>query len=118
MKAIKEKLTEAEFTRMVLKLARLRGWRTAHFRPAMRKDGSYRTAVQGDGVGFPDLLLVRGNVMLAAELKVGKNRTTPEQDEWLEAFDLVRGCYAMQWRPTDWPEIERVLEYGPGQDVL
>ncbi len=50
------KLSEAEFTRQVLQLAKLRGHKTAHFRPAMLKgkDGQERwiTAVQGDGKGF------------------------------------------------------------------
>jgi hypothetical protein len=52
-------ITEAAFLRQVLDLAKLRGWRTAHFRPAQTSRG-WRTAVQGDGAGFPDLVGRRG----------------------------------------------------------
>lgn len=102
--------TEAEFTRMFLDLARLRGWMSAHFRPGMDRRGRWRTAVQGDGAGFPDALLVRprDGKMLVAELKVGRNRTTPEQDRWLAAFRAA-GVPAEVLTPDDWPKIEQLL---------
>ena len=103
-----KKLSEAEFTRMVLALARLRGWRSAHFRPARTSTG-WRTAVSGDGVGFPDLLLVKGTVLIVAELKVGRNKLTPEQAVWIAAFEAA-GVPAYCWRPCDWADIEAVLE--------
>lgn len=53
------KISEAAFTRLVLDLAKLKGWRTAHFRTAQNGRGQYRTPVAGDGKGFPDLVLVR-----------------------------------------------------------
>lgn len=99
--------TEAGFTRTVIDCARLFGWRTAHFRPARTARG-WRTAVQGDGKGFPDLVLVKGPRLVVAELKVGTRRAAPEQDEWLRAFRTA-GVPAHIWRPEDWPEIERVL---------
>ncbi len=107
------KISEAEFTQQVLQLAKLRGYRTAHFRPAMLKDspeGEARwvTAVQGDGKGFPDLVLVRENVMFV-ELKVGKNPLTPEQNEWIASLRLT-GVAVYVWRPEDWTLIERTLE--------
>ncbi len=89
-------------------IARLRGWRSAHFRPARTARG-WRTAVQGDGRGFPDLLLVRGSVLLAAELKAGRGRPTPEQAAWLAALEAV-GVRTFVWRPTDWPAIEQTLD--------
>jgi hypothetical protein len=52
-------ITEAEFLAQVLQLAKLCGWLTAHFRPAKTAHG-WRTAVQGDGAGWPDLVLLRG----------------------------------------------------------
>jgi hypothetical protein len=111
--ALRIKITEAAFTAQVLAMARLHGWRSAHFRPARTKTG-WRTAVAGDGVGFPDLLLVRARTkqMLVAELKVPPNRTTPEQDRWLAEFE-VTGVAAYTWTPADWNEIARVLEQGP-----
>jgi hypothetical protein len=103
---------ESAFIAMILKLARLRGWRTAHFRPGMNRRGKWQTAVQGDGAGFPDLLLLRGAQIIVAELKVGKNKTTPEQVAWLMAFGSA-GVPAFTWTPADWDEIELVLEKGP-----
>lgn len=101
-------VSEAEFTTQVIAFAKLHNWRVAHFRPAMRKDGTWRTAVSGDGVGFPDLVLIRGEVLLIAELKVKKNKPSPEQAKWLEAFRGA-GIPATTWTPEMWPTIEAAL---------
>lgn len=84
-----------------------------HFRPA-RTGSGWRTAVQGDGKGFPDLLLVRRSTKskLVAELKVPPNECTTEQREWLADCEAV-GIPALLWTPADWDEIEDVLEHGP-----
>ena len=106
MKTALPKITEAEFLSQVLELAKLRGWRSAHFRPARTATG-WRTAVSGDGKGFPDLVLIRDDILIVVELKVGRGKTTPEQDGWLSAFELVASVYV--WTPDDWATIERVL---------
>src|SRR5438874_2184448 len=105
---VRSRWTEAEFTRQVLQLAKLCGWRTAHFRPGRTKTG-WRTAVQGDGVGFPDVLLLRGGSILVAELKVGSRKTTPAQNRWLQAF-YAAGVTAVIWRPEYWDEIVKTLK--------
>lgn len=102
--------SEAEFTDQVLALAKLRGWLRLHIRPARTAKG-WRTPVQGDGKGFPDLLLLRGDCLLVAELKVKGRRTRPEQDEWLSRFERA-GAATFRWTPADWKDIERVLEHG------
>jgi hypothetical protein len=99
--------TEAEFTSQVIGFARLMGWRCVHFRPAMNRRGQWMTAMQGDGVGWPDLVLVR-NRLVTAELKVGRNKLRPEQKRWAEWLERA-GVPCYQWRPEDWPEIEEVL---------
>jgi hypothetical protein len=104
------KITEAEFQRQVLALARLRGWRSAHFRPGMTRGGRWVTAVQGDGQGWPDLVLARRGRLVIAELKRQGQRCTPEQTEWLETLGTVPGVEVFCWRPSDWEEIERTLE--------
>jgi hypothetical protein len=101
-------VSEAEFTRMAIQLAKLRGWRVAHFRAAVNRRGRWSTPVQGDGAGFPDLLLVRGDCVLAIELKVGRNRPSPAQREWLAAF-AAAGVRAVVARPEDWAMIEEML---------
>ena len=100
-------ITESEFLDQVLQYAALRRWRTAHFRPARTVDG-WRTAVAGDGKGFPDLLLCRERIVVA-ELKVGRNQLTGEQRQWLMWFEAA-GIPAYTWRPDDWAEIEQVLQ--------
>jgi hypothetical protein len=85
----------------VLDVAKATGWRTVHFRPAWTAKG-YRTPVQGDGVGFPDCLLLHPlcGLGMALELKRETGRTTPEQEEWLAAFRRA-GWVAMVVRPSD-----------------
>jgi hypothetical protein len=91
---------EADFQSQVLQLAKLLRWRRAHFRPGLNRRGEWQTAVQGDGAGFPDLLLVRGDRVLAAELKSELGKTTPEQDAWLAALGQA-GVESCVWRPSD-----------------
>ncbi len=99
--------TEAAFTRDVLTLAKRLGWRTIHLRPGRTRHG-WRTAVQGDGKGFPDLVLLKGTRILVAELKVGRGKPTAEQLAWLVAFEKA-GISAYIWRPADFKDIESVL---------
>lgn len=91
------KLTEEEFMAQVINLATLFNWKVYHTRDSRR-------SVKG----FPDLLLLRGGVQIVAELKVLPNKTTPAQDEWLNAFRRA-SVAAFVWYPDDWKEIERVL---------
>ena len=104
--------TEKQFTDDVIALAKRCGWRVAHFRPAKTAKG-WRTAVQGDGKGFPDIVCLRGWHMIVAELKVGKNKSTPEQDAWLDDFrkldNMATWVKVYEWRPADWKTIEEVL---------
>jgi hypothetical protein len=73
----------------------------------MNRRGKWQTAVQGDGAGFPDLILLRGERIIAAELKVGKGRATNEQLAWLDAFGAA--CDAYLWRWEDWDSIVETL---------
>lgn len=100
--------SEKEFQSMVIRLARLRGWLCAAFRPARTARG-WRTPVQADGAGWPDLILLRGKEMIAAELKVGRNDLTPRQRMWLDELVEVLGVKTRVWRPEDWNEIEADL---------
>lgn len=100
--------SEDSFLDQVLALAKVCGWRRAHFRPAQTKHG-WRTAVSGDGKGFPDLLLIRRLRLVVIELKSEAGNTTREQEEWLSAFDGVPGVEVYIFRPSDWHEIERSL---------
>ena len=107
MNPVRTEPTEAEFTDQVIAFARLHRWRVAHFRPAKTSRG-WRTPVQGDGKGFPDLVLVRGLRLVFAELKVGRNKTSPEQGGWIAAL-MGANQSMFVWYPGDWPNIERIL---------
>jgi hypothetical protein len=97
-----------QFTEAVIGVAQALGWRVAHFRPARTAKG-WRTAVSGDGKGFPDLLLARGDRLIVAELKTGRGRLTREQRAWLDAFAAVPGVTACVWRPKSWAEMVELL---------
>ena len=101
-------ISEEQFQKQVIQYAKLRGWRVAHFRPAMTKSGRWVTAVQADGAGFPDLVLVRGDVVLWMELKAEKGKLSPEQQAWFDALMAARQEVYV-FKPSHWSVIETVL---------
>jgi len=98
-----EKLDRAVLERdlqdQIIQLARLLRWRVAHFRPAMTAQG-WRTPVQADGKGFPDLILLRGSRIVVVEVKRQLGTIDPDQELWLDAFRGV-GAEVHVWRPSD-----------------
>jgi hypothetical protein len=105
-------VSEAEFQQQVIDYAHLRGWRVAHFRKVrvQRKNGSvyWETPVAADGKGFPDLILVKDHGVIAAELKVGRNKPSPEQMSWLTDLENA-GVAVFVWTPDNWQDIEETL---------
>jgi hypothetical protein len=101
-------MPERDLQDAVIKLGRLYGWRTAHFRPAMTKYG-WRTPVQGDGKGFPDTILVRGDRFIVAELKAERGTVAPEQQAWLDDWRQV-GAEVYVWRPSDLATVAEILK--------
>lgn len=91
------RLSEKQFQQQVTDLAELYGWRVYHV-PDSRRCSA----------GFPDLVLARRGVVIFAELKVGRNKTSPDQDAWLADL-AASGARCRVWYPADWPEIERTL---------
>lgn len=98
--------TEAEFQKQVIELAHTFGWLCAHFRTALTTRG-WRTAVQGDGAGFPDCVLVKDRVIFAELKRVG-GKPTEAQTAWLDAIRAA-GVEAYLWTPDSWPAIIHVL---------
>jgi VRR-NUC domain len=96
-------MSEAALQAAVIDLAHVMGWRVAHFRPAFER-GRYRTPVDADGAGFPDLLMVRDGRIIVAELKSATGRLSAAQTEWLDAFARChRVVVATQvWTPKEW----------------
>ena len=94
-------MTERELTAAVIEAARLLGWKVAHFRPGRTTRG-WRTPVEGDGTGFPDLVLARQGQLLFAELKAKGGRLRPEQAAWIEVLGRTGAAGVHVWRPEDW----------------
>ncbi len=95
---------------MVLREARARGWRGAHFGTSMRQTrGGF--VGERDAAGFPDLVLVRERVIFA-ELKMHERRSklTANQQAWIDAL-LAAGEHVYVWRPNDWDELLAVLTH-------
>lgn len=101
---IDRSISEAAFQDNVIAMAHTFGWRVAHFRSVrvQKKDGTvrYRTPVQADGAGFPDLLMTRGLRIVAVELKKQLGEVSKEQLAWLAALRIA-GAETHVWRPAD-----------------
>ena len=119
---VKPQISEKAFTKQIIDLARLFGWKAAHFRPALTQRGRWVTAVQGDGAGFPDLVLVhrgKGRVIFV-ELKTQIGKLSEKQEQWLDALCEVEKRYCALtghdwvvrcavWRPSQFDEITKIL---------
>jgi hypothetical protein len=91
-------LTEAQWQERVVDLATWRGWRCFHVYDSRRSTA-----------GWPDLVMLRGDRMLAWELKRDTGRATRQQLEWLAALSLIPGVDARVVRPSDWPAVQGLL---------
>ena len=106
--AIASLVTERDWQRQVTDAAELFGWSWAHFRPA-RTERGWRTAVSGPlGAGFPDLVMVKGDRLIFAELKAEGARLRPEQTTVLDALRGAADVYV--WRPSQLPEVLDALQ--------
>lgn len=104
--------SEADFQLAVIQYAQMAGgYRVYHTHNS-----------KGSEPGFPDLICVRAEFnshgivvddsaeAVIAELKVGRNKPTLDQQWWLAVLDsLATNVRAYLWTPDDWPEINRVL---------
>ena len=105
--------SEAQFMGAVIELAHTYGWSVASFRPARLKaqDGKerWRTPVQADGAGWPDLVLARpGSPIYFLEVKSESGKVSPEQAGWLRLLDRA-GSPALVVRPSDWKKLVGLL---------
>lgn len=96
-------MSENEFLKQVLAIAKMRGWLVYHALPAMKNE-RWATHFQGDA-GFPDLVLVHatGGVVFA-ELKAGRNKLTVDQMRWRR--HLLEADYEHYiWYPEDMQQV-------------
>lgn len=90
---------EDDLLKAVIDLCKLLGLRTVHFRPAKTAQG-WRTAVQGDGKGWPDLVIVGPGGVLYRELKATGKYPDLDQRAWIAALGAAGQDVAV-WRPVD-----------------
>lgn len=94
-------MREADLQDAILDVARLGGWRVAHFGAARTVDG-WRTPARADAAGWPDLILAKpGRPLLAWELKSEAGRATAEQQAWLDLLGQVERPRPELVRPRD-----------------
>ena len=106
-------MTERQLSKVVVQLAEALGWRVmtiSHTKAAGLRSHS--------GIGFPDILAIRGRRLLVAELKSDRGKLRPGQGAWLDAF-AEAGGEAYLWRPPDWTSggIEEVLKREQGKHI-
>ena len=89
-------ISEVNFQAQIVKLAKLRGWKVYHTYDSRKSKK-----------GFPDLILIRDERIIAAELKTRKKTTTTEQREWLDAFAESGVAESVLWRPDAAPFAEQ-----------
>lgn len=92
--------SESRFQEQVIDIAEERGWRVF-----------YVANSRGSPPGWPDLFMSRRGTLVAAELKVGDNEPTEQQQQWLAELEAggVRACV---WRYGEhvWRTIKEVLD--------
>lgn len=96
-------LSEREWSGLVAEIARLGQWLAYH---------TFRS--KHSPAGFPDWVFVKGPRLVFAELKTETGRTSPKQQEWLDALREPEGAtkglvQVYLWRPRDYPEVVEVL---------
>jgi hypothetical protein len=102
-------MTENDLLLQIIDLGHLYGWKIAHFRPAMKKDGTWVTPVSADGKGFPDLVMVKQSRLIFAELKSDTGKLSPEQQVWIDALTCSMRCEVYIWKPENFTEIQEIL---------
>lgn len=101
-------VSERNWQAMVIKLAENRGWKHYHAPDNKPVNGRIQKIV----AGFPDLVMVKGNRLIFAELKRELGKVSPEQESWLYALKIAGAeCYI--WRPSDLKQVVEILEKSP-----
>jgi hypothetical protein len=91
--------SERDFQAAVIALAKRHGYSVYHTHDSRRSEA-----------GFPDLVLLRGDVGIVAELKrSAKERPTAAQETWLEAWRAVKRIEVRLWTPELWTEIDGLI---------
>ena len=103
----KPALSELEWQMKVVQYAHDHHWYWLHI-PRSRVGRVWLTRADGTlAKGWFDLLLIRGNEVIGAELKTAKGKLRPDQITVHEHCHWALKVYV--WRPEDWDEVQDVL---------
>lgn len=103
-------VTESDFMDQVTQMAEMFGWAWVHFRPGMTTKG-WRTPVSGPlGKGWPDLVLVRDDRIIYAELKRDGQNATPDQIAVLTLLGRTGHAETYLWKPAAFDAIAMLLK--------
>ena len=108
-------ISEAEFQKAVISLAKLHGWRVMHTQPAQIRPGKWITPNTGNQ-GFPDLVMshpYRGTIFV--ELKKDKGVVSELQWDWINSLE-DSGEEVHVWRPKDLQKISDRLSRSTDAD--
>jgi hypothetical protein len=101
-------MTHEQWQAQVVELAHILGWGHLHVRRSIGKGRKWVTAT--NRIGWPDLFLWSPRHGFAAiELKVGRDKATPEQDAVLAEL-AVAGAVTLVAYPEDLDRVKAVLE--------
>ena len=105
-------MTEYEFANKVAQLARLYGWRIAHFGTGQTNHG-HRTATRFDARGFVDWTMVhpQRHLIWFRELKAGRNGLDEHQEQWKDWLNEAGANWDL-WRERDLDDIVTAVSFG------
>jgi hypothetical protein len=94
-------VSESEWQQQVLKSAHQLGWQSMH----IGRTGKHQAVgAKGTlGIGWPDLVLVKGGRIIFAELKAEKQSMTQDQKNVLMILGSVGEVFC--WRPSDFGQV-------------
>ena len=99
---------ERDFSIAVREYAEAHNWKCHYMMVSATRTASGNYKGLGPP-GFPDLFMVRGKQIVAAELKSETGSTTPDQRAWLTALAEVPGVSTFIWKPRDAATAMKVL---------
>jgi hypothetical protein len=92
-------LSERQYQSQIQQLLTREGWRWQHVYRMKDPHGRWRTSTTA--TGWPDLVCLRGEWILAIEVKAAKGKPTDIQLGWLAAFAAIPNGLAWLLSPKD-----------------
>lgn len=108
-----DRILETPFMSQIIRLARGLGWGYWHDDatsvPRVCRHCRKPLGFKRNRRGFPDLVLIRDDVLIFAEIKKADGARSDDQVAWGEALQRVRKIAYYVWRPADAERIARIL---------